>query len=188
MRLDEYSKHDALGLAELVAKGETTPAELRQAALDGIARVNPALNAVLQVLADASAKEVAAGIPTGPFQGVPFLIKELMCHAAGVPLDFGSRLAARRRLPARHRADGALPPRRPGPGRHHADARARLQPHHRDRAPRPGPQSRGCAGAAPADRAAARRRRSRPASCRSRTPTTAAARSAFRRAATGWSA
>ena len=55
--------------------------------------MNPALNAVLQVLADASAKEVAAGVPTGPFQGVPFLIKELMCHAAGVPLDFGSRLA-----------------------------------------------------------------------------------------------
>ena len=68
MRLDEYSKHDALGLAELVRKGETTPAELRQAALDGIAKVNPALNAVLQVLADASAKEVAAGVPDGPFQ------------------------------------------------------------------------------------------------------------------------
>ncbi len=74
-------------------KKETTPAELRQAALDGIARVNPALNAVLQVLADSSAKEVAAGIPAGPFQGVPFVIKELVCHAAGVPLDFGSRLA-----------------------------------------------------------------------------------------------
>src|SRR5262245_12821 len=93
MRLDEYTKHDALGLAELVRKGETTPAELRQCALDGIAKVNPALNAVLQVLADASAKEVAAGVPDGPFRGVPFVIKELVCHAAGVPLDFGSRLA-----------------------------------------------------------------------------------------------
>src|SRR5687767_14589281 len=93
MRLDEYAKHDALGLAELVRKGETTPAELRQAALDGIAKVNPALNAVLQVLVEQSAKEVAAGIPKGPFQGVPFLIKEIMCHAAGVPLDFGSRLS-----------------------------------------------------------------------------------------------
>src|SRR5687767_13600541 len=93
MRLDEYSRHDALGLAELVRKGETTPAELRQAALDGIAQVNPALNAVLQVLSEGSAAEVAAGVPDGPFRGVPFLIKELACHAAGVSLDFGCRLA-----------------------------------------------------------------------------------------------
>ena len=55
MRLDEYAKHDALGLAELIRKGETTPAELRQCALDGIATLNPKLNAVLQVLADSSA-------------------------------------------------------------------------------------------------------------------------------------
>jgi amidase len=93
MRLDEYAKHDALGLAELVKKGEATPAELRQTALDAIAKVNSALNAVLQVLADQSAKEVAGSVAKGPFQGVPFLIKEIMCHAAGVPLDYGSRLA-----------------------------------------------------------------------------------------------
>jgi amidase len=93
MRLDEYAKHDALGLAELVRRGETTPAELRDAALEGIARVNPAINAVLQILADRSKASIEAGVPDGPFRGVPFLIKELMCHAEGVPLDFGSRLA-----------------------------------------------------------------------------------------------
>ena len=74
LSLDEYTRHDALGLAELVRKKETTAGELRECALRAIEAVNPKLNAVLQTLAEESAAEIRSGLPQGPFTGVPFLI------------------------------------------------------------------------------------------------------------------
>lgn len=91
--LSEYSSFDGLGLAELVRKKEVTPLELTDAALEGIAKVNPALNAVVNILGEQAKTEIDAGLPDGPFKGVPFLIKELVLHAAGVPCSMGSRLA-----------------------------------------------------------------------------------------------
>jgi amidase len=82
----DYSSRDGLGLAELVAKKEVTEKELADAALRAVERVNPQLNAVLQTFAPQ-----AHG--SGPFAGVPFLIKELVLHAKGVRCDSGSRLA-----------------------------------------------------------------------------------------------
>lgn len=93
LSLSEYAKHDGLGLAGLVARKEVSPAELVETAVQAIEKVNPQLNAVLQVLADDAKAEVAGGVPSGPFCGVPFLIKELVLHAKGVRLDMGSRLA-----------------------------------------------------------------------------------------------
>ena len=80
MRFDEYARYDALGLAELVTRGEVTPAELREAALAAIETLNPALNAVLQVLSEESAREIEGGLAAGALTGVPFLIKELARH------------------------------------------------------------------------------------------------------------
>lgn len=93
LSLSEYAKYDGLGLAELVARKEVSPAELVDTAVQAIEKVNPQLNAVLQVLADQAKAEVAGGLPSGSFRGVPFLIKELVLHAKGVRLDMGSRLA-----------------------------------------------------------------------------------------------
>ena len=45
--MDAFSDYDGLGLAELVAKGEVTPLELTEAAIERIERHNPALNAVV---------------------------------------------------------------------------------------------------------------------------------------------
>jgi amidase len=83
---NDYSSRDGLALAELVAKKEVTEKELADAALRAAERVNPQLNAVLQTFAPQ-----AHG--SGPFAGVPFLIKELVLHAKGVRCDAGSRLA-----------------------------------------------------------------------------------------------
>ena len=47
MNLTEYSRHDALGLAERVARGEVTPTELARLAAQAIALVNPQVNAVV---------------------------------------------------------------------------------------------------------------------------------------------
>ncbi|MGH7856726.1 MAG: amidase family protein, partial [Candidatus Binatia bacterium] len=91
--LDEYSRHDAVGLADLVARKEVKAEELAAAALAAVEKVNPKLNAVLQTLADGATAEIRAGLPRGPFTGVPFMIKELVLHAKGVRCDMGSRLA-----------------------------------------------------------------------------------------------
>lgn len=91
--LADYAKHDGLGLADLVARREVKPDELAAAALAAVDKVNPKLNAVLQTLPKESAAEIRAGLPQGPFTGVPFLVKELLLHARNVRCDMGCRLA-----------------------------------------------------------------------------------------------
>lgn len=93
MHLDDYSHYDAVGLAELVRRKEVAPEELLQAAVAAIARVNPKLNAVIDVREAEAREAVKRGLPEGPFHGVPFLLKDLVSHAAGVPTDMGCRLA-----------------------------------------------------------------------------------------------
>jgi amidase len=90
MHLSEYATFDGLGLAELVQRREVTPEELVRTALSAIEAVNPALNAVIQVLDTGSTLQ--KGLPQGPFTGVPFLLKDLVLHMAGVPTDLGCRL------------------------------------------------------------------------------------------------
>jgi len=92
LKLSEYAKYDGLALADLVRRGEVSPKELMELALEGIEKLNPKLNSVINVLADEAAKEIEAGLPDGPFKGVPFLIKEIVLHAADVPCRDGSRL------------------------------------------------------------------------------------------------
>src|SRR3954468_21746029 len=90
MRYDEYAKHDALGLAELVRKGEVTAVELVDAAAARIEEVNGKINAVVQKSYD-RARSLAAGPLAGPFAGVPFLLKDLFATEAGVPTSHGCR-------------------------------------------------------------------------------------------------
>jgi amidase len=90
--LSDYTSRDGLGLAELVARKEVTPDELAAAAFEAVAKVNPKINAVLHTLPKESAAEIRAGLPHGPFTGVPFMIKELVLHAKGVRCEMGSRL------------------------------------------------------------------------------------------------
>ncbi len=91
--LSDYSSYDGLGLAALVARKEVTPKELLDTAIAAVAKVNPKLNAVLQTLPEMAAAEIAAKSPSGPFAGVPFVIKELVLHAKNVRSDSGCRLA-----------------------------------------------------------------------------------------------
>jgi amidase len=86
---DELASLDATAQAELVRSGEVTPAELVDAALARIDAVDPALNAVIHRFDD-KARTVAAGeLPDGPFLGVPFLVKDIVCHTAGDPYHCG---------------------------------------------------------------------------------------------------
>jgi Asp-tRNA(Asn)/Glu-tRNA(Gln) amidotransferase A subunit family amidase len=86
----------ATDLARAVRRGELSPVELVQAALDRIAAANPAVNAFVALraegaLADARALERrrAAGDDVGPLAGVPFGVKDLE-DVADLPTTFGS--------------------------------------------------------------------------------------------------
>ena len=90
MAFSEYDKFDALGLAELVKKGEVTPSELLDEALIRADQVNPRINAIIRPMVDL-AKARAQEKFTGPFGGVPFLLKDLIASYAGVEMTNGSR-------------------------------------------------------------------------------------------------
>ena len=90
---DDYASHDGLGLAELVARKEVTPQELAETALAAVEKVNPSLNGVIQTLPSEAKEAIEAGLPNGPFTGVPLFIKELVLHAKGVKCEMGSALA-----------------------------------------------------------------------------------------------
>ncbi|HEX6573205.1 MAG TPA: amidase [Steroidobacteraceae bacterium] len=92
MGFADYGRHDALGLAALVRNGEVTPGELLDEALARTAAVNPKLNAVIHLMEARARAAIAAGLPDGPFRGVPFLLKDLMTAYAGEPMRSGSRL------------------------------------------------------------------------------------------------
>jgi amidase len=98
-----YDAHDALGLAELVRRGEVTPTELLDEAIARVERVNPRLNAVVLPMYDVARRNVARGLPEGPLRGVPFLLKDLAAQYAGVPLKHGSRMYADN-VPTEHSA------------------------------------------------------------------------------------
>ncbi|MBX3485753.1 amidase [Phenylobacterium sp.] len=91
MRFEEYRKHDAVGLAALVAKGEVTAGELLETALARAAEVNPKINAITR---DMSGLARGANLADGPLAGVPYLLKDLGASYAGVPTTGGSRLTA----------------------------------------------------------------------------------------------
>jgi amidase len=81
---------DATAQAEFVRQGEVTPAELVDAAIARIEKLNPELNAVITPLFDkARAQAASPNLPNGPFRGVPFLLKDLGCHSAGDPYHQG---------------------------------------------------------------------------------------------------
>jgi amidase len=88
MDLSEYVDHDAVGLAELTARGEVRPEELAAAAAAAVEAVNPEINAVVETW---PAEHAAAD---GPLRGVPFLVKDIGVAVAGRRSELGSRLAA----------------------------------------------------------------------------------------------
>src|SRR5438105_3581316 len=90
----EYERHDGLGLAALVARREVKPEELLEAAISRVEARNPAVNAVTMKLYDYGRQAIAAGLPDGPFRGVPYLMKDLTASIAGVPMTRSSRYYA----------------------------------------------------------------------------------------------
>ena len=74
---------DATDQARLVRSGEVSPSELLEAAIERISALNPTLNAVVMEWFEHARSTVAAGLPAGPFTGVPFLLKDFVVPYAG---------------------------------------------------------------------------------------------------------
>ena len=94
----DYLSHDAIGLAELVRKGEVSARELLDTAISRAEAVNPAINALVLKDYDAARERAtilsannANGAAEGPFAGVPYLIKDLGAPVAGLRMTMGSR-------------------------------------------------------------------------------------------------
>jgi amidase len=87
--MTEMTWLDATAQADLVRRGEVSPAELVEAAIGRIEAVNPKLDAVIRTRFDQARAEAAGDLPDGPFRGVPFLFKDLGCTVAGEVTGFG---------------------------------------------------------------------------------------------------
>ncbi len=90
----DYEHYDALGLAALVKRREVTSSELLEAALTRAAVRNPLVNAITIPMEDFARQVLADGVPDGPFEGVPFLLKDLTASIAGVRMTRTSRFFA----------------------------------------------------------------------------------------------
>lgn len=89
--LNDYQAVDAIGLAEWVARGDVSADELLDAAIARCEAVDPKIHALV-CRHDAEARaQIAAGLPDGPFRGVPFLIKDLALQLNGTRTTNGCR-------------------------------------------------------------------------------------------------
>lgn len=89
---DALGESDAVGLAQRIRDGEITAAQALDAAIARAERVNPELNFIITKAYDAGRARAAEPL-SGPFAGVPTLIKDLM-DWRGHPTKYGSRAFA----------------------------------------------------------------------------------------------
>jgi amidase len=87
----DYDQYDALGLAGLVEAGETTPLELVEAAIARAEAISAKLNPFAHKMYEDARNRASRELPSGPFRGVPFLVKDLIQRIPGVPTQMGSR-------------------------------------------------------------------------------------------------
>ena len=87
----EYQSYDAVGLAELVRSGKVHPGELVEAAAERLDEVNGDINAVIRPRLHEARAEAETDPASGPFGGVPILIKDLITEE-GEQVSFGSML------------------------------------------------------------------------------------------------
>jgi amidase len=89
---DALGDLDATGVAQHIRDGEITAGEALEAAIARSERVNPQLNFIATPTYEYG-RERAGSALSGPFAGVPTLIKDLM-PVTGLPTHYGSRAFA----------------------------------------------------------------------------------------------
>ena len=87
----DYAGYDAVGLAELIARGEVSAGEVLEAAIARAEAVNPVINAVVLKHYELARAAVSRGLPAGPLRGVPLLLKDLGVGLKGTVTTNGCR-------------------------------------------------------------------------------------------------
>ena len=91
--LESYASRDGLALGRLVRAGEVSAAELAALAFEAAARVNPTLNAIVELHEDRrQPPEPSSPSGAAPFAGVPLLLKDLSVTERGRRQECGSEL------------------------------------------------------------------------------------------------
>jgi amidase len=91
MDVHDLWRLDATAQAALVRAGDVTPAELVDAAIARIERLNPHVNAVITPLYDDARRQALhAAALDGPFAGVPLLLKDACIEIEGTPYALGT--------------------------------------------------------------------------------------------------
>jgi amidase len=83
MNVADYSSFDGVALAELVRKREVTPKELAHSYVEAVEKINRRINAVIEVYLDRIERLDDHALPSSPFTGVPFLMKDMGAHEGG---------------------------------------------------------------------------------------------------------
>ncbi len=98
MKAHEYVSRDATALARLVRSREVKRSEVLAAAIEVAERRDPEVNAICHAPYEEVLAQVVAGDDSppsaAPFDGVPFLLKDLGVEYEGFPMRFGSRALA----------------------------------------------------------------------------------------------
>ena len=92
--MQDYSSHDAIGLAQLVRRGDVSVPELVEAAIARVEQLDRRINAVVYRDFDRARETAARPLPDGHFTGVPFLVKDFGISVAGWTCTSGSRFCA----------------------------------------------------------------------------------------------
>ncbi len=112
--MQDYENYDGLGLAALVKRRAISASELLEAAIARCEQRNPAVNAVVIPMLEQARAAAKGDVPKGPFEGVPFLLKDLHLNVPGVRTTNGSSLyadnvpATESELVARYRRAGLV--------------------------------------------------------------------------------
>ena len=88
--MDDYASYDAMGLADLVRKGDVSASELLTEAVTRAEAAQKDLNCFSAMFPDVAERQIAAGLPDGPFHGVPMAVKDLGFEIKGQPITNGS--------------------------------------------------------------------------------------------------
>lgn len=89
---EDYIALDSTALAELVRHRQVNPAELVEAAIARLERVEPKLAGMAEWTLDQARRAARESLADAPFAGVPFLLKDNMYGAGGIPYHNGSRI------------------------------------------------------------------------------------------------
>src|SRR5882757_7551898 len=92
---DLFEENDALAVGALVKAHRIGVRELVDGSIAHLRKLNASLNAITDFYEGPLLDRSIAAAGEGAFQGVPFVVKQLMAECAGTPTTLGSRFFAK---------------------------------------------------------------------------------------------